>query len=319
MTVEATSFLSTSKISNSHEKSAKILKNHKNLIIILLAFVLLLFSVLASILQIYIYNELNKSQEEIEQLKKDIQEIKNNELDRKLITEINAFNRKYHNQNDVQDQINLDEKVDLIENDKVKFDDVGDENDEEEEELDEQFDENEDDNYEGYPSGYGDDEYDDEYDLDSLEDSEDIHKTEKDDNNNIYEDMKKLTRKTRSITGITEQGIPILEEPYALRRNRTKLNELNREKNPRLKLTWNGNHRNIHGQHKKDFNHERHRHHHYNINNMRHQHQNTDISNRFAFAAAPVHHIKSFGQVSYVEFSQIICNFEVLILLYLLM
>lgn len=53
-----------------------------------------------------------------------------------------------------------------------------------------------------------------------------------------------LSRKTRSITSITEQGIPIIEESYAdHRRNRTKLIkgiDTKREKNPSLKLTWNG-------------------------------------------------------------------------------
>lgn len=53
MTVETTSFLSGAKItSNGSEKSAKFIKNHKNLIILLLAIILLLFCVSASILQV---------------------------------------------------------------------------------------------------------------------------------------------------------------------------------------------------------------------------------------------------------------------------
>lgn len=53
MTVETTSFLSGTKItSNGGEKSAKFLKNHKNLIIFLMAVILLLFCVSASILQV---------------------------------------------------------------------------------------------------------------------------------------------------------------------------------------------------------------------------------------------------------------------------
>lgn len=53
MTVETTSFLSGAKItSNGSEKSAKFLKNHKNLIIFLLAIILLLFCVSASALQV---------------------------------------------------------------------------------------------------------------------------------------------------------------------------------------------------------------------------------------------------------------------------
>lgn len=54
MTVETTSFLSSAKItSNGSEKSAKFLKNHKNLIICLLAVILLMFCVSASILQVH--------------------------------------------------------------------------------------------------------------------------------------------------------------------------------------------------------------------------------------------------------------------------
>lgn len=53
MTVETTSFLSSAKItSNGSEKSAKFLKGHKNLIIFLLAVILVLFCVSASILQV---------------------------------------------------------------------------------------------------------------------------------------------------------------------------------------------------------------------------------------------------------------------------
>lgn len=53
MTVETTSFLSGAKItSTGSEKSAKFLKNHKNLIIFLLAVILLLFCVSASVLQV---------------------------------------------------------------------------------------------------------------------------------------------------------------------------------------------------------------------------------------------------------------------------
>lgn len=53
MTVETTSFLSGTKItSNGSEKSAKFIKNHKNLIICLLALILVLFCVSASILQV---------------------------------------------------------------------------------------------------------------------------------------------------------------------------------------------------------------------------------------------------------------------------
>lgn len=53
MTVETTSFLSGAKITtNGSEKSAKFLKNHKNLIIFLFAIILLLFCVSASVLQV---------------------------------------------------------------------------------------------------------------------------------------------------------------------------------------------------------------------------------------------------------------------------
>jgi hypothetical protein len=53
MTVETTSFLSGAKITaNGSEKSAKFLKNHKNLIIFLFAVILLLFCVSASVLQV---------------------------------------------------------------------------------------------------------------------------------------------------------------------------------------------------------------------------------------------------------------------------
>lgn len=273
MTVEATSFLSNTKISNGHEKSAKFLKNHKNLIIFLLAFVLLLFCILASILQLWIYNRLNKAQEEIDQLKKDVIELKSNGLDHDLLAEIAEFNRKYNNKNDVKDQIDLDEKVNFID-EKVKFDEIGD--DVSAENSEETDDEDDEDNYEGYHSGYG-EEYDDEYDLDSLEDLIDPESDKKDDENNIYKDMAKHTRKTRSLTGITEQGVPIHEEPYYLRRNRTKSQQ---DKHPKLKLTWNGQYRNLNSPRRE---HDRNRQH------MRHHHS-PDYSNKFAFAAAPVHH-----------------------------
>lgn len=53
MTVETTSFLSSAKItSNGSEKSAQFLKNHKNVIIFMLAIILLLFCVSASVLQV---------------------------------------------------------------------------------------------------------------------------------------------------------------------------------------------------------------------------------------------------------------------------
>jgi hypothetical protein len=53
MTVETTSFLSGAKIAtNGSEKSAKFLKNHKNLIIFLFAAILVLFCVSASVLQV---------------------------------------------------------------------------------------------------------------------------------------------------------------------------------------------------------------------------------------------------------------------------
>lgn len=53
MTVETTSFLSGGKMtSNGSEKSAKILNNHKNLIILLLVTILVLFCVAVSVLQV---------------------------------------------------------------------------------------------------------------------------------------------------------------------------------------------------------------------------------------------------------------------------
>ena len=125
-------------------------------------------------------------------------------------------------------------------------------------------------------SGYGDtyDEDDDEYDSDSLEDAPTEGK--KDDDNNIYKDMTRTRfgtavvkctfdyyvnlptfRKTRSITGVTDQGVPIREEPYVLRKNRSRNptdnyaanillpnSQQRDEKNPKLKLTWDNNRRN---------------------------------------------------------------------------
>jgi predicted RND superfamily exporter protein len=60
MTVETTTFLTTGKMVNGHEKSAKFLKSHKNLIIFLLAFVLLLFCISASVLQVH--SEIKKNE-----------------------------------------------------------------------------------------------------------------------------------------------------------------------------------------------------------------------------------------------------------------
>lgn len=61
-------------------------------------------------------------------------------------------------------------------------------------------------------------------------------------------------RKTRSIAGLTEQGVPIVEEPYVPRRNRTKpksthVNDFvtsillgkDTENDPKLKLRWDSN------------------------------------------------------------------------------
>lgn len=60
------------------------------------------------------------------------------------------------------------------------------------------------------------------------------------------------SRKTRAITGITDQGVPILEESYELRKNRTRNSNddalknvvLPNGKNPKLKLTWDNSRRN---------------------------------------------------------------------------
>jgi hypothetical protein len=122
-------------------------------------------------------------------------------------------------------------------------------------------------------SGYGDtydDEDDEEHYDDSLEDVPTEVKKDDDDNNNIYKDMTKsrfvflltfswnkkkmigkILRKTRAISGVTMQGVPILEEPYVSRKNRTRtasgvilLNERD-ETNPRLKLTWDNSRRNV--------------------------------------------------------------------------
>lgn len=55
MTVETTSFLTSSKIANNgSEKSAKILKSQKNLVIFLLVAIILIFSLLASLLQVFL-------------------------------------------------------------------------------------------------------------------------------------------------------------------------------------------------------------------------------------------------------------------------
>lgn len=279
MTVEATSFLSNTKISNGHEKSAKFLKNHKNLIIFLLAFVLLLFCILASILQIWIYNQLNKAQEEIDQLKRDVIDLKSNGPDQDLLAEIAEFNRKYHN--DVKDQIDLDAKVSLVD-EKVKFDDVGEDNTNDlNAENSSESDEDEDD-YEEFHSGYG-EEYDDEYDVESsFEDESSVDPEKEEDENNIYKDMTKHTRKSRSITEITEQGVAVHEEPYSARRNRTRFSPQDPNgKHPKLRLTWNGQYRNLNSPRR---DHDRNRQH------IRHHH-NTDQLGKFAFAAAPVHHI----------------------------
>lgn len=65
-----------------------------------------------------------------------------------------------------------------------------------------------------------------------------------------------MNSKARSIAGATDQGVPILEESYAARRNRTRTavddyvtNVLKNkdEKDPKLKLTWDSNGRRISG------------------------------------------------------------------------
>lgn len=61
-------------------------------------------------------------------------------------------------------------------------------------------------------------------------------------------------RKTRSIAGLTEQGVPIVDEAYVPRRNRTKpksthVNDFvtnillgkDNENDPKLKLRWDSN------------------------------------------------------------------------------
>lgn len=126
----------------------------------------------------------------------------------------------------------------------------------------------------GYGDGY-DEEDDDQYEMDSLEDATTTEDGTKDDNN-IYKDMTRtrfvepkneaptqeitfvIFSKARSITGITDQGVPILEEPYVPNKNRTKTAAENfvpnflplhrkDEKNPKLKLTWDSNRRIING------------------------------------------------------------------------
>ena len=62
------------------------------------------------------------------------------------------------------------------------------------------------------------------------------------------------SRKTRSIAGLTEQGVPIVDEAYVPRRNRTKpksthVNDFvtsillgkDSENDPKLKLRWDNN------------------------------------------------------------------------------
>lgn len=64
-----------------------------------------------------------------------------------------------------------------------------------------------------------------------------------------------FSRKARSIAGITNQGVPIIEEPYMQRINRSRSSTDDSEanilsangKNPKLKLTWDGSRRNYYG------------------------------------------------------------------------
>jgi hypothetical protein len=114
--------------------------------------------------------------------------------------------------------------------------------------------------------------------LDGEEDDDEVEndlETQTDNGSNIYKDVMKharfasnficlssffkkkincftnFSRKTRSVT---QQGVPILEEPYLPRRNHTKsMNKIdaNRDKNPKLKLTWNGQSRNANGVHRR--------------------------------------------------------------------
>ncbi|XP_063697964.1 protein eiger [Culicoides brevitarsis] len=131
--------------------------------------------------------------------------------------------------------------------------------------------------------GSGDYAYDDEDEDDSLElysDENDNEKkiSEESDKNNIYDDILKSelkrTRHRRALAGLTRQGVPIMEESYLERRNRTSneyLDPLLTSNRPRMKLDWN------------DANHPRRYHHqqsHHNAHEIHNQHH----------AALPVHH-----------------------------
>ncbi|CRL03371.1 CLUMA_CG016265, isoform B [Clunio marinus] len=297
MTVETTSFLSGTKITNNgSEKSAKLLKNNKNLIIILLAVILVLFCIGASVLQIWVCKRMNGMQQEIDQLKLQFDEFQKSDIfEDEMFDDLHDFSKKY-NQNDVRDEMDLDDNL-SISADKTKFDDVGDEDSSE-------LSEESDDNYENIHSGYGDSYEDDEL-YDDLEDDMeekplDVHKeNDDDDDNNIYKDMTR-TRKTRSIVEITNQGVPVLEEPYTTHRNPTKSSlvaanalENQDEKNPRLKLTWHNNQRIFNGPRRQYHRGQYNRVHH----NVRHHHNLEDSKRRFAFAAAPLQHtFANFGK-----------------------
>lgn len=67
MTVETTSFLSGGKIaSNGSEKSAKILNNHKNLIILLLVTILVVFCAGVSVLQVWKIEIMNERRKKVQ-------------------------------------------------------------------------------------------------------------------------------------------------------------------------------------------------------------------------------------------------------------
>uniref|UniRef100_A0A336LZQ8 CSON009112 protein n=1 Tax=Culicoides sonorensis TaxID=179676 RepID=A0A336LZQ8_CULSO len=106
-----------------------------------------------------------------------------------------------------------------------------------------------------------------------------------DKNNNIYEDIKKSqlkrNRQRRALAGLTRQGVPIMEESYLERRNRTS-NEhleplLNAHNAPKMKLDWNDS------RYSSQLHHQRYQSHHQHHTHQQHrQHTQHNVH--------PVHH-----------------------------
>uniref|UniRef100_A0A336M3G8 CSON009112 protein n=1 Tax=Culicoides sonorensis TaxID=179676 RepID=A0A336M3G8_CULSO len=106
-----------------------------------------------------------------------------------------------------------------------------------------------------------------------------------DKNNNIYEDIKKSqlkrNRERRALAGLTRQGVPIMEESYLERRNRTS-NEhleplLNAHNAPKMKLDWNDS------RYSSQIHHQRYQSHHQHHTHQQHrQHTQHNVH--------PVHH-----------------------------